>query len=184
MLFLLFFKRVVQVSAILVAAVGLCACAPRSEQLGLTAAQWNDLTPEAQQHMWSNYRQIQESSEAPPVAKEGPAVHVRFSSGEVVMPPAFHPQHFKPTEVQLAPGQCRAIRLKSVDQDADTVMKGCYDGKKLTFDGSRYEQDKAPGTMVLYQTPLWDGDGVRYVNLHSSGYVHLSHVSIHVQNMA
>lgn len=156
----------------------LTSCGVRSIDLGFSPQQWQTITPVKRRELQESYYKIRSLTFK--TVYQGPNILVTLFGGTVLMPPFFQTYYFKLVKFKSAPGECQHVQLMSLDQTHFVELTVCYDGLTLSIDPSRYDLEKARGTLFLTYNPLWK-NGFTYNGLSSAGYVRLKNVSITVK---
>lgn len=148
--------------------------------MGISEVEWSNYTPEEQAKLKEGYRAVKKSKLAENSAPDGSRVQLQISGGKVTMPPFTETRQYSPFTVEVANGDCTKVDIKSADGDKTTKMQVCYYGKTIYIDPSRYDPNKAQGSIQLHYSPIWDR-GFTYQNVSSTGYVHLTNVNVVVK---
>ncbi len=167
-------------------AMGVVACAPSAQKIGVSASQWCNMTPEQQQALRDRYARLQvwnRQAQAHPLVYQAPPISVSLQQAEAMMPPFEQYYTVSPNAVMLAPGQCQSMRLYSRTSSNHVDMRLCYSGKRLALDASHYRFDQREGTLFFYYNPLWQ-QGFTYTQVASQGYVRLRHADIHIKTLS
>ncbi|WP_048875432.1 hypothetical protein [Candidatus Coxiella mudrowiae] len=167
---------------LILSAFWLTGCTVGPRELGFTPQQWQMMNPTERKQLRANYYQIHNTLELKTVY-QGPRIQVALFRGIALMPPLFQAYYFESVKFKIAPGKCQHVQLTSWDQAHFVKLTVCYDGLTLSMDPSRYDFEKAKGTLLLTYNPLWK-HGFTYNDLSSLGYVRLQNTNVTIKTIS
>lgn len=168
-----------RLSFILITSLLLTGCMVGSQQLGLSRAQWQAMDKVQRQQLLAGYKQFKQSKPHRMVYS-GPNLSVVIAHGTVMMPPFIKPQPYVATKFRITSGQCRNVRLASVDASDAVNVRVCYNGLVLMLDPSHFDPAKRKGTLRFSYNPMWKR-GFTYNGVSSSGYVRLHNAAVTIK---
>jgi len=166
---------------ILLSVLLLASCTIEPRQLGFSQMQWQSMDKAQQQKLVAGYNQIKQAKPNKTVYN-GPDINVSIAEGTAMMPPFIKPQQYLAMNFCLRSGQCRHVRLKSMDNSDSVSLQACYNGLVLAMDPSHYDPTKTAGTIRFSYNPIWSR-GFTYRGISSSGYVRLNQASVAVKTI-
>jgi hypothetical protein len=163
---------------ILLVALTLTACVTPA-RLGISEEQWSNYSPEEQEKIKEGYREAKKvrAPESEAVAPDGSVVKLRISGGNVSMPPFTDTCQYTPVDLQVTNGGCAKVKIKELNGDKTVTMQVCYRNKTVYIDPSRFDPNKALGSIQLHYSPIWNR-GFTYQGVSSTGYVHLTNANV------
>ena len=158
----------------------LAGCASMPSQLGFSEKQWKTMSEVRRQEVIAGYDQIKQRPPSMNRKYDGSNILVYLAQGTAMMPPFIKAYKYETVKFTLDVGQCRSIRLNSIDTDHHTNLQVCYNGLTLLMDPSRYDPTKSSGTLRFDYNPIWKR-GFTYSNVVSAGYVRLKGASVTIK---
>jgi hypothetical protein len=160
----------------------LASCAVKPEDLGISQQQWAKYNEKEQQKILADHRAVLAAKHKEPKVKVTDNwLQVTIQDGLVKMPPFTKRYKYVPVTFRIQDGTCQKMLLYNYNKKHSVKLDCCYKNNVLLLDPSRYEPDKADGSIRLYYSPLWQNE-FTYKNANSDGYVHLHNVTIKVQS--
>lgn len=167
----------------------LTGCQPGPQDLGLSRAEWQQLSAEQREQYQQNYAAIQtgvreamrKSKSAAGTGDQNlPSIKVTISGESAMMPPFEHPYAFQqPLVFTLQNGQCRMIGVQSRDGAHESQFEACYKNGRLGLDVSHTSLTAQEGTLFVFRNPLWS-EQLSYDHLNSNGYVRFHQITVAV----
>lgn len=165
-------KRII----LLLITLALSACVTPA-RLGISEAEWANLTPEQQAKIKDGYFEVKKHRSGPDrIVPDGSNVHLKVSSGKIGATAC----NYSSFEIDVQSGNCQTVKVKQLDGDKTVDVQACYYNKTVYLDPSRYDPNKSIGSIQLHCSPIWDR-GFTYQNVSSSGYAHLTNVNVAVR---
>lgn len=164
----------------------LSACAPVSPQkLALSQDSWRAMNARQKDKLSKAYRQTEKIRQqwlAALKPEDDSAIRVKLVSGEAKFPPDYAKAAFRPVEVSLRNGQCyqNIILQKKSDLNDSIDLKACYYNDRLYLDPSINEPDKAIGSLLFPEAPIWQR-GFTYPAVTSRGRIGLYQAHIEIK---
>ena len=168
---------------IMLTVVLLSGCVAGPKQLGISSQQWQTMSADQQQKMLAGYQQIKNAPKPAKTIYNGPDINVTIAGGTAMMPPFVQAYPFAKVSFNLQSGQCKSIRLSSINMNSAVNLQTCYNGLTLAVDPSRYDPTKSTGTLRITYNPIWKR-GFTYSGIASSGYVRLNNAKITIKTIS
>lgn len=169
-------KRIVLLLVTL--ALGACVTA---ERLGIPEEQWDSYSPEEQAKIKSGYEEVKKhKAVAEKIVPDGSIVQLKVSDGKIGIPPFDASYDYTPFNVEVASGDCKTVKVKQAQGEKTVAVQICYYNKTVYLDPSRYDPNKAVGSIQLHCSPIWDR-GFTYQHVSSTGYARLANVNVAVR---
>ncbi len=156
-------------------------CAVEPQTLGISPKTWQSYSATKQEQIsQDNYAVKKKKANEKPAPITNNWLQVEVKNGLVMMPPFKKRYHYTPVALQIQEGTCKQALLATYRKTHDVTLGLCYKNNILFLDPSRYEPDKADGSIRLYVSPLWR-NGFTYNNVNTTGYAQLHNATITVK---
>ena len=168
------------VALISISVLLLTGCVSAPSRLGFSEKQWQAMSKTRRQEVMAGHDQIEKRAPLMKRKFKGPGVLVYLAQGTAMMPPFLKAYPYETLKFKMKVGQCRSVRLSSIDTNHHTNLTVCYNGMTLLMDPSRYDPTKSSGTLRFDYNPIWKR-GFTYSNVVSAGYVRLKGASVTIK---
>jgi hypothetical protein len=159
----------------------LAGCAVKPEDLGISQQKWAKYSESQQQKILDNYKTIVEAKDKEQHSQVTDNwLRVTIQDGLVKMPPFTKRYNYVSVTFRIQDGTCQQVLLHTYNKKHSVNLDCCYKNNVFLLDPSRYEANKADGSIRLYYSPLWQ-NGFVYKNVSSDGYLYLHNVTVKVQ---
>jgi hypothetical protein len=151
-----------------------------TNQLGVSPAKWQTMSPRQQKKLKQDYRNILVYQQRQVKLVPRRAVSLSVSGGEAMMPPFVMARPFSAAFARVPAGGCENLALVALNHAAQVNLTACYIGGVLALDPSHTDVNQWQGTVFFNDNPVWQ-QGFTYRHVASLGYVRLNNTNITIK---